>query len=60
MFETPLNLKTVHLKMKRGELCDLLLACTVLADCTENTRKWDELHEKLKQIIDDFDAKQGL
>ena len=60
MFETPLNGRTVTVKIKRIELCDLLLACTALSDATENTKKWDDLHEKLKKILDDFDAKQGF
>ena len=63
MFETPLNLKTVSLKLKRIELCDLLLACTVLADQQkengESSQRWNNLHEKLKTILDDFDKKQG-
>lgn len=60
MFETPLNSRTVTVKIKRIELCDLLLACTALSDATESTKKWNDLHEKLKKILDDFDAKQGF
>lgn len=59
MFETPLNQKTVSLKLKRIELCDLMLACTALDDATEDTKKWATLHEKLKAILAEFDKKQG-
>lgn len=61
MFETPLNQKTVTVKMKRIDLCDLMLACTVLDNATdENTTKWARLHDQLKEIIDDFDSKHGF
>lgn len=63
MFETPLNQKTVALKLKRIEICDLLLACTsvstALHDEGRNAEKWDALHEKLNQILVDFDKTQG-
>lgn len=59
MFETPLNLKTVHLKLKRIEVCDLMLACTVLSDANGNTKKWADLHDKLMGILKEFDEKQG-
>lgn len=59
MFETPLNQKTVSLKLKRIELCDLMLACAALDDATEDAKKWATLHEKLKAILDEFDKKQG-
>lgn len=59
MFKTPLNQKTVTVKMKRIDLCDLLIACTALDDATdENTTKWAKLHDQLKEILDDFDSKQ--
>lgn len=53
------NEKIVTVKIKRIELCDLLLACTALDDVIdENTTKWAKLHDKLKEILDDFDSKQ--
>ena len=62
MFETPQNQRTVSLKLKRGELCDLMLACASIeaAAVEGGTQKWSALHEKLKSIIDAFDAKQDL
>lgn len=59
MFKTSLNEKTVTVKMKRIDLCDLMLACTALDNATdENTTKWATLHDQLKEILDDFDSKQ--
>lgn len=63
MFETPLNQKTVTLKLKRIEICDLLLACTsvssALHDEGHSAEKWDALHDKLSQILADFDKAQS-
>ncbi len=63
MFETPLNHRTVSLKLKRIEICDLMLACTAASDLVkengETGKRWDELHEKLKAVLDEFDKKQG-
>lgn len=59
MFKTPSNMKTVTLKVRRIELCDLLLACTALDNASsEKVTKWAKLHDKLKEILDDFDGKQ--
>ena len=59
MFKTPLNEKTVTVKMMRRDLCDLILACTAIDQATdENTTKWAKLHDQLKDILDDFDSKQ--
>jgi hypothetical protein len=64
MFETPLNQKTVTCKLKRIEVCDLLIACTAISSAAkkdgETGHKWDNLHDKLKQILDSFDEKQGF
>lgn len=50
------NEKTVTLKLKRIDVCDLLLACTLIS-AESNATKWDKLHDKLKQILVDFDEK---
>lgn len=64
MFETPLNQKNVSLKLKRIEVCDLLLACTAVSESQkgegQTAKKWDDLHDKLKAILDEFDKKQGF
>ena len=59
-----LNEKTVTAKLKRIDLCDLMLACTCvsenLKDAGQPAEKWDALHDKIRAIIDDFDAKQVI
>ena len=55
---TPLNQKTVTLKLKRIDVCNLLLATTSLSE-GENRERWRVLHDKLKEILDDFDAKNA-
>lgn len=58
---TPLNQKTVTVKMKRIELCDLLMACTALDEETNaDNRKWAKLHDKLKAVLDEYDSKQEV
>lgn len=62
-FETPLNQKTVTVRIRRKELCDLILACnacSISAKAGDETgAKWDYLRDKLKGVLDAFDAKQG-
>lgn len=55
-----LNEMTVTMKLRRIDLCDLMLACAAL-DCVtdDDTTKWAELHDKLKEILVEFDKKQG-
>jgi hypothetical protein len=52
-----LNQKTVTLKLKRIEVCDLMLACSALS---EEGEKWIALHDTLKEILKDFDNKQSI
>ena len=54
--KTPLNERTVTLKLKRHEVISLMLACTSLSQ-GEHRERWRILHSKLKVILDDFDAK---
>ena len=49
MFEMPLNGKTVTLKLKRIDVCDLILAMSSLVNDV-GSDKWKLLHDKLKQI----------
>lgn len=56
---TPLNQKTVTIKIKRIDVCDLLLACSAIDKSTDGT-KWKDLHDKLKAILDEFDSKQSF
>lgn len=50
------NEKTVTLKLKRIEVCNLLIACTTLSQ-GENRKHWKALHDKLIEILNDFDEK---
>lgn len=54
--KTPHNEKTVTLKLKRIEVCNLMMACTALSQ-GDNREHWKHLHDKLKQILKDFDDK---
>lgn len=56
--KTPLNQRTVTVKITRSELISLMLACTSLSQ-GENRERWKELHAKLKVILDDFDEKNS-
>ncbi len=57
MFKTPLNQRTVTLKLKRRDVVDLLIAC---AECgaAEEGSKWALLHDAIKQQLTNFDEKQ--
>lgn len=50
----PLNARIVTAKLKRIELCDLMIACTIVGE-SANAEKWSHLHDHLKQILDEFD-----
>ena len=50
------NEKTVTLKLKRIDVCDILLALGAVAN-ESDAKKWGELHEKVKEILNDFDEK---
>lgn len=40
----------------RGEICDLLIACTTTQfTANDGGKKWARLHNKLKQQLDDLD-----
>lgn len=48
------NQRTVTVKLKRIEVCDLLIALTAEAQSSES-KKWSELHDKVKAILHEFD-----
>lgn len=54
-----LNERTVTAKLQRIDLCDLLIACRMCSNAVDAPdNKWDKLHDKIRAIIDEFDAKQ--
>lgn len=54
MFETKLNERAVSIKITRKELIDLMLLCTAHYS---DGQKWNDLHEKLKEQLEQFDNK---
>ena len=54
--KTTLNQKTVTLKLKRIDVCNLMIACTALSQ-EENREHWKLLHDNLMQILNEFDEK---
>lgn len=47
----------VSLKMKRIDICDLLLACTIAKQMSnDGGKKWDSLYNTLKEQLDKFDC----
>lgn len=57
--KTPHNYKTVTMKLKRIDVCNLLLATSILSD-GEDRKHWKELHDKIKATLDDFDEKNPI
>lgn len=47
-----LNERTVTLKLRRIEVCDLLLICAYYSQTAD---KWKILHDKLREQLDKFD-----
>ena len=44
------------LKLKRIEICDLMLACTAAQfAANDGGQKWEKLHDKLKQQLEELD-----
>lgn len=52
------NQRTMNVKLKRIEICDLLIACTMLEQETD-AKKWGDLHDKLMATLEAFDEKNG-
>ena len=57
------NCKTVPVKISRSDLCDILVAITSVVKALESegysSRKWETLHNNLKEQLAAFDAKNG-
>lgn len=57
-----LNDKDVTVMLKRIDLCDLMLACTVITHDLERdlrtAHKWRNLHDKLKAALKAFDEEE--
>lgn len=53
------NERTVTLKLKRIDVCNLILAMSVMTEDVPTAEKWKELRAKLKDILDAHDSKQN-
>lgn len=57
------NEREMNLKLKRIEVCDLLLACcgamSISRESNSSGQKWKDLHTKLYEMLLEFDARQG-
>ena len=50
------NYKIMKLELTRIEVCDLLIACLAAKELSnDGGEKWTRLHEKLKDILTEFD-----
>ena len=54
--EKTTNQEIVTLKLQRIDICNLIIATTIIKHESQ-AQKWGTLHEKLKQILNDFDKK---
>jgi len=54
------NEYTYTAKIKRRDLCNLLIACTMLAELSDGGDKWSKLHDELKAQLDEQDKKRGV
>ena len=53
------NEKTITLKLKRVDVCNLIMASNALVQ-EENRERWKILRDKLKEILRDFDEKNPI
>lgn len=45
------------LKLKRIDICDLMLACLAAKELSNGATKWDRLYENLKKQLDELDKR---
>ena len=50
-----MNNKDYAITIKRIDLCDLLIACTVCGEAS-GAEKWEALHDKLEALLLTLDA----
>lgn len=51
-----INNENVTITVKRIDLCDLLVACSVADMVTDETNtKWSDLHDKVDRLLSQFD-----
>lgn len=57
IFRTPLNMRTVTIKLARTKVVDLMMVCLLVASSDGAGQKWADLHDELKEALDAFDEK---
>lgn len=45
----------MDVKLKRIDVCDLLIACSALEDISNGANKWRDLHDLLESQLNKFD-----
>lgn len=50
------NQESVRVQITRGQLCNILLALTAVAQASPEATKWPKLHDELRAILDKHDA----
>ncbi len=48
------NHRTMTMKLSRHEVCDLLIALAAAKDAS-NAKRWEELHDRIRSMLADFD-----
>lgn len=51
------NRRTVKMQLERREMVDLLIALDAVCEGVPNDTKWQSLHDKLRQMLDEADRK---
>lgn len=44
------------LQVRRVDICDLMLACSLVGFLSSGAKKWDKLHDELKRQLDELDT----
>ena len=50
------NQESVRVQITRGTLCDILIALTAVQQAAPEARKWERIHDQLREILDKHDA----
>lgn len=54
-----LNQKTITVKLSRGDVCELMIACAWAARDGDG-EKWKKLHDILREQVDAFDVRSVM
>lgn len=48
----------MKLELDRKDVCSLLIGCTLLSQFNDSSFKWNELYDKIKDQLADYDQKK--